>query len=497
MEEKSTLFEYLFRNLREQIMTGYLKYGDPLPSMSQLSENYHVGIRTVREVLAALKREGLIHTEERRTSRVAYQPVDEIQKEDVLRSVLERRTAILEVYKTMELIMPRLFACSIASCGGEKVRLSFQHLKRNSKKGIDLRWKASSMALHSLLDASGNLLFRDIFTSLEICARVPFFLEFRESPAFSASAMAYKDPMWMLEAANSGDLKEMRRCFETMYRAIADDVKQFLEELDAMVPFPVEETDCCYSWSPEIGRNHYYMQITRDLIDKIGVGIYRDGTFLPSEAALADEYKVSVSTIRKAVAMLNKCGFCHTYNVKGTQVTLFNDDATAQCMKNRVLKNDTLLYLSGLQFMAAAVWPAAMLTAESIKKEAEELVDKMEQPWAVPLDLITDAMKEHLPLKPFQMILQEVGGLLHWGYYYSFYSDGSTRSNKLNQRCRIALDCLMKGEKQAYARQLSLCYCHVLEVVREYMVQCGLYEAKNLITPQPEQWEEYEIQNIW
>ena len=135
-------------------MTGYLKYGDPLPSMSQLSENYHVGIRTVREVLAALKREGLIHTEERRTSRVAYQPVDEIQKEDVLRSVLERRTAILEVYKTMELIMPRLFACSIASCGGEKVRLSFQHLKRNSKKGIDLRWKASSMALHSLLDAT-------------------------------------------------------------------------------------------------------------------------------------------------------------------------------------------------------------------------------------------------------------------------------------------------------------------------------------------------------
>ena len=55
----------------------------------------------------------------------------------------------------------------------------------------------------------------------------------------------------------------------------------------------------------------------------------------------------------------------------------------------------------------------------------------------------------------------------------------------------------MKGEKQEYDRQLSLCYCHVLEVVREHMVQCVLYEAKNLITPQPEQWEEYEIQNIW
>ena len=65
--------------------------------------------------------------------------------------------------------------------------------------------------------------------------------------------------------------------------------------------------------------------------------------------------------------MLNKCGFCHTYNVKGTQVTLFNDDATVQCMKNKVFKIDTLLYLSGLQFMDVAVWPAALLTAESMK----------------------------------------------------------------------------------------------------------------------------------
>ena len=209
MEEKRTLFEYLYKNLREQIMTGYLKYGDPLPSMSQLCENYHVGIRTVKDVLAALKKEGLIHTEERRPSIVAYQPDCEVQKEHAIRSVLERRHTILEVYKTMELIMPRLFAFSMVSCGGEKVSLSFRQLKQSSKKEITVRWKASSAALHNLLDASDNLLFRDAFTSLEICARVPFFLEFRKSPAFSASYRAYKDPLWMLEAVNTGDLLRM------------------------------------------------------------------------------------------------------------------------------------------------------------------------------------------------------------------------------------------------------------------------------------------------
>lgn len=490
MEEKRTLFEYLYKNLREQITLGYLKYGDTLPSMSQLCENYHVGIRTVREVLAALKKEGLIRTEERRPSIVIYQPDGGLQTADAVRSVLEQRTAIGEVYKTMELIMPRLFAFSIVICKEEKVNMSFRQLKQNSKKEIGLRWKASSTALHNLLDASGSLLFRDVFTSLEICARVPFFLEFRKSPAFSGSYRDYKDPMWMLQAVSTGDPKEVRRCFERMYRAIGGDVRQYLQELEETVPFPVKEGESRYYWSPEKGRDHYYMQITRDLIDKIGVGIYRDKTFLPSEAALAGQYQVSVSTIRKALAMLNKCGFCHTYNVKGTQVTLFNDNATIQCMKNKMFKNDTLLYLSGLQFMAVVVWPAAMLTARAMKAEAGDLLEKMERPGAVPLELIMHSMTEYIPLKPFRMILKEVGGLLHWGYYYSFFRDGSTRSNELNQRCQKAVDYMMKGETQAFARQLSLCYCHVLEVVRDHMVKCGLNEAKNLVIPRPEDWED-------
>lgn len=42
-------------------------------------------IRTVKDVLAALKKEGLIHTEERRPSIVAYQPDCEVQKEHAIR----------------------------------------------------------------------------------------------------------------------------------------------------------------------------------------------------------------------------------------------------------------------------------------------------------------------------------------------------------------------------------------------------------------------------
>ncbi|MCD8171508.1 MAG: GntR family transcriptional regulator, partial [Clostridiales bacterium] len=54
MEEKRTLFDYLYRNLKEQILTGYLGYGELLPSLNGLCEIYNVGIRTAKDVIRAL-----------------------------------------------------------------------------------------------------------------------------------------------------------------------------------------------------------------------------------------------------------------------------------------------------------------------------------------------------------------------------------------------------------------------------------------------------------
>ena len=60
MERKKTLHDYLYENLKEQIQTGYYKYGEALPSMNQLCETYHVGIRTVRDVLSDLRDKGTL-----------------------------------------------------------------------------------------------------------------------------------------------------------------------------------------------------------------------------------------------------------------------------------------------------------------------------------------------------------------------------------------------------------------------------------------------------
>lgn len=72
MKDKTTLFEYLYENLKEQIVSGRIKCGESLPSMNSVSEQYNIGIRTVKDVFRALSSEGYIKTEERKAAVVIY-----------------------------------------------------------------------------------------------------------------------------------------------------------------------------------------------------------------------------------------------------------------------------------------------------------------------------------------------------------------------------------------------------------------------------------------
>lgn len=487
MEEKRTLFDYLYRNLKEQILTGYLGYGELLPSLNGLCEIYNVGIRTAKDVIRALKEEGLIQTEERKPSHVIYRRPQCSPDIHVIQSVLKKRISILQVYQTMELLLPSIFSFSLAVCSSDIQRLCFAQLRKDSRKDLRTRWKSASISLHHLLDASGNLLFRDVLTNLELCARVPFFLEQGQEVCFSTPCSRYGNPMWILDAAGAGSPAGIHQQFRLMYASLTQAVEMYLADICSRYPNVDEEQTDMFPWHIQLGRDHYYMQITRSLIDQIGLGVYGDGDFLPPEAALAEQYNVSVSTVRKAIAMLNKTGFCQTYNVKGTQVTLFNDNATVRCMKNKVFKRDTLTYLSGLQFMAIAIRPAALLAFEQIDAgRLEELKHALKAPYAIPLDLLIRYVIECLPLHPFRTILKEVTGTLRWGYYYSFFSAGIQADNPLDRKSMTAYHYLIHGDKEAFAGQLSLCYCHILEFVRDFLADCGLPEARNFVTPIPE-----------
>lgn len=116
MQRKETLFEYLYHSLREEIISGRMPFGSTLPSIMRLCELYHVGIRTVRDVLKRLKQEGYIKTEERKPMLVIYRQDQREQESAAVTYIVKYQHSLRDVYATMTLIMPRILSFAVQVC---------------------------------------------------------------------------------------------------------------------------------------------------------------------------------------------------------------------------------------------------------------------------------------------------------------------------------------------------------------------------------------------
>lgn len=484
MKSKQTLFQRVYDDLHEQIVTGRLAYGTVLPSMRMLCDSYHVGIRTMKDVMARLKAEGYLHTEERKHAVVIYDR-SKADQASAIHSVLEYRTCILDVFDTMALIMPAIFSLCASVCSDyalEKWRPVFKNLHR---KDDAVKTKLLLSFLYDLLEQSNNLLLRDLYASLELYAKIPLFQDFEGLKDLATTYNDFNGAKWPIEALLARDAPEIERRLGVMYEAVGHGIRLLLGQLSQAFPHVPERASATFTFDIRYGRDAFYVQIVQDLIDQIGAGVYRVGTYLPPEAALARQYRVCVSTVRRALAMLNEIGFAKTYNAKGTMVLWQEDDAIAQCMKNKKLKLETLLYLNDLQLMAVIIKPAADLAFPAISgADKDELRRQMQDPKFLLFEALVQCVIRRQTLPPFKIILEKTSELIVGGYYYSMLYEGPSSDEALTGLTRAAFNSLCSGDAPLFAELLSKCYGHILGYVRDYMVKCGLTEAKKIVTPQ-------------
>ena len=75
------IYEQITSQIKEMIMNGDLKTGDPIPSMRSLARTIHVSVITVQKAYEDLQREGFIETTVGRGSFVAARNKEFIQEE--------------------------------------------------------------------------------------------------------------------------------------------------------------------------------------------------------------------------------------------------------------------------------------------------------------------------------------------------------------------------------------------------------------------------------
>ena len=166
-------------------------------------------------------------------------------------------------------------------------------------------------------------------------------------------------------------------------------------------------------------------KIGRDLVEKIGMGIYSQGTLLPSQARLMEEYQVSLSTIRKTLKVLQSLGFIETINGRGSLVLSHEKWHIHQRSRHPNHRQDTIMFLCGLQLITFLIRPAAALVFDqydmSLEQELQERLAHSPKSCREGMDGL--ACFPRVPLYPLKVILGEVTDILNWGYFYSLTPD--------------------------------------------------------------------------
>lgn len=92
------IYEQITSQIKEMIMNGTLKEGDPLPSMRNLAQQLRISIITTKRAYEELEREGFIDTFTGKGSFVSRQD-QEFLREEGLRQIEQNLTLAVEKAK--------------------------------------------------------------------------------------------------------------------------------------------------------------------------------------------------------------------------------------------------------------------------------------------------------------------------------------------------------------------------------------------------------------
>lgn len=93
-----------------------------------------------------------------------------------------------------------------------------------------------------------------------------------------------------------------------------------------------------------------YSRLQQALALKINTGQWKPGDQLPPERQLAEEYRLSVGTVRKAMELLVQAGYCYRVQGKGTFVTDYpTDRAVFYRVRSSFADNDAALLPYNIQ----------------------------------------------------------------------------------------------------------------------------------------------------
>lgn len=485
MKDTQDLYKIVYEHYANKIRFGLYREGDSLPTIEKISGQFNISVNTVRQSLINLERDGYVRLTRGRPAIVTAAYSDE----ECRARYIEHFTARHEALEDLRAFLPEIFAKTLLH--------AFYFMKpRESEKLMDLPLQTrleDSLPFFDPLRFVLSSLGNPLLGSMHLNVSMFTYLSQKNMSAIglpydlSIFAAFLNDFSQMSHLKASGDYAGMCQVITKICDYLSEKIGRLNSEVTDR--FGENPEQIPFVWHIQVGRPQVYYNVAVRIIAEVRRGIYKNEEFLPTPAALAEKYGVSLISIRRTIALLNSVGLTETINGRGTRISLYRRPLESLDLSSPGTRKSLLYYLMGLQLITINVRTVAQESFDKITPERiEEITRLYEQETQSGQYLFTQGQILKTVFyshknSEIRAIFSPLIHIMSWGIPLSYLgeSDMAVKGEELD----LLISLLLSGDREGFARQLEENSWNILVRERQKLMTAGLSDVKAIQVPEP------------
>lgn len=404
MEKDNVLSELIYEYYESRILFGVYRYGDQLKSVSQICASFGLARNTVQTALNKLEKAGYIKTEQRKMAQVVYQGTRDMFRENAARYFVPRRDGIRDINQWGPLMFSQVW---------EK---GLQNMEQ-SIGAMDGKQNPTG-----IMQADPTKLYYDVLSTFNNRLMDSLYWQFLRYLNYFYPNKEYGTAVYVQNGLLSAEkANDMKREIDAYYAGIFQEVINFVDSIYEKNQLQdVEQIP--FTWTIYRKRPQVRYTLASTIIREILWEVYPLGSYLPSLPKMAEQYQVSLITVRRTLDVLHSLGVTETYMGVGTRVCLNPIDP--DIINIPEIRANLLLHGEGMELLALTVRGVTLFTLEAIEgNKREELLQKINRLRdknndILCIDVLLDFISNEAPSAFLRECYGKLRELVTWGYIF-------------------------------------------------------------------------------
>ncbi len=480
MENSTELCKIVYGVLLTQIQFGVYHCGEKLPNIEETGERLRVSIDTARAAYLKLKEEGYITLSKNVGATVKANYNNEETEQFIQTFFAARKHAMIDLGNSMQPLFSKAQWLGLKYASAE----TLQAMEQRSREKSAIAPYAMLEHLTLKYSALGNTLLMRLVWQTFMFLHDPFFSIEENLQYFNHSADYLPE---VLSLCYKKDWAALRVAVEESIGRLSSALTRFYA---ARISMPSPEEKITFAWSSYKKSQQLCYTFAMELLISISRGIYPAGSLLPSQKELAEQKNVSVSTVRRALELLDSVGAIKSAKYVGTRVLPFdktteNSDFTKPVLQRRLWDMAESLQIFALSCKDVSLLTLSSLNFDLVQQLCSELkVHKQRRRGETLSYFILNAIAKYAPYQAIRTVYSELLRQFFWAYALRGMEKGQKTINAMYDPCFDAfIESLEKTDFSRFSANLEKLIINELHRTVDTLLQLGISGAENILIP--------------